>query len=148
MISTNFLPKEPVPPVTSTTCSDQFMPSPSAGLRRESQTARRRQTDCSRAFHLTYGDSSPHGSREVPRVVTRERNQCNQERKKIPMLECAHIESVVTAGVRARREMLELIMDSGPLIPANNRTLHEIPSPYAIDLGRQLEARAYPPVQE
>src|SRR5882762_6040385 len=25
MISTNFLPKEPVPPVTSTTCSDQFI---------------------------------------------------------------------------------------------------------------------------
>jgi hypothetical protein len=39
-------------------------------------------------------------------------------------------------------------MNSGPLIPANGRTLHEIPSPYAIDLGRQLEAHAYPPVQE
>jgi hypothetical protein len=25
MISTNFLPKDPVPPVTSTTCSDQFI---------------------------------------------------------------------------------------------------------------------------
>jgi hypothetical protein len=26
MISTNFFPKEPVPPVTRTTCSDQFIP--------------------------------------------------------------------------------------------------------------------------
>ncbi len=30
MISTNFFPNDPVPPVTSTACSDQFIPSASS----------------------------------------------------------------------------------------------------------------------
>lgn len=39
-------------------------------------------------------------------------------------------------------------MDSGPLISAPGRTLHELPPPYAIDFARQLNARYYAPVQD
>jgi len=39
-------------------------------------------------------------------------------------------------------------MDSGSLIPANGRTLHEIPAPYLLDPNRPLESSYYPPAQE
>lgn len=39
-------------------------------------------------------------------------------------------------------------MDSGPLIPANGRTLHEMPPPYTLELGRSLGSHFYPASEE